>query len=131
MPEIGCFHRPFMSLRADWWASSPFATACLRCLSCALITSSAVLPWSGRSHGPPSSLHVMVFMSWPPFAALMPNLGAAWPSALIRSCSTYIDLVAEALLVAVAVAAVPVAVLPDRRGHRWLVLLEARRALSR
>src|SRR4051812_49493092 len=73
----------------------------------------------------------MVFMSWPPSAALMPNLGAAWPSALIRSCSTYIDLVTEALLVAVAVAAVPVAVLLDRRGDRRLVLLGARRALRR
>src|SRR3954453_8230555 len=73
----------------------------------------------------------MVFMSWPPSAALMPNLGAAWPSALIRSCSTYIDLVMQALLVAAAVAAVPVAVLLDRRVDRWLVLLEARRALGR
>jgi hypothetical protein len=37
----------------------------LRCRSCAFMTSSAVMPWSGRSHGPPNCLHVMVFVEEP------------------------------------------------------------------
>src|SRR6478752_10228010 len=63
MPLIGCFQRPFMSLRAGSWAVSPAATASLRCWSWALITSSAVSPLNALSHGPPICLHVIVFMS--------------------------------------------------------------------
>jgi len=62
IPEMGFFQRPFMSFKALSCASSPSATISFRCLSCALITSSAVFPWSVKSQGPPSCLHVIAFI---------------------------------------------------------------------
>src|ERR1700687_5757249 len=70
IPDLGCLHLPFISFKAPLCASSPPATDSLRCLSCALITSSAVFPWSANSHGPPNSLHVIVFMRLAPFHGL-------------------------------------------------------------
>ena len=43
-------------------AASPAATMSFRCWSWALITSSADSPWWAWSHGPPSCLHVIVFI---------------------------------------------------------------------
>ena len=65
IPEIGFFHRPFMSFNALSCVLSPCSTASLRCLSCAFMTSSAVFPLSLKSHGPPICLHVIVFISFP------------------------------------------------------------------
>src|SRR5436853_2803627 len=62
IPEMGCLHLPFIALRASSWVWSPPATTSFRCLSCAFMTSSAVIPLLGRSQGPPSSLHVIVFI---------------------------------------------------------------------
>jgi hypothetical protein len=62
IPAIGFFHRPFMLAKALSWVSSPLATISFRWRSCAFMTSSAELPWSGRSHGPPICSHVMVFI---------------------------------------------------------------------
>ena len=45
---------------------SPPATVSRRCRSCALMTSSAVVPWMAKSHGPPSCWHVIVFMGLVP-----------------------------------------------------------------
>src|SRR5487761_1679807 len=59
---MGCFHRPFMSCRAGWCWWSPPWTISRRCRSWALMTSSAVAPWWPRSQGPPSCLHVIVFI---------------------------------------------------------------------
>jgi hypothetical protein len=72
IPEMGFFHRPFISFKALWCASSPPATISFRWLSCAFITSSAVFPWSGRSHGPPKCLHVIVFISLDSFHGIRP-----------------------------------------------------------
>jgi hypothetical protein len=63
IPDMGCFHLPFISFKALWCVSSRPATISLKCLSCALMTSSAVSPWSARSHGPPNCLHVIAFMN--------------------------------------------------------------------
>jgi hypothetical protein len=63
IPAMGCFHLPFIAFKALLCVSSPPATISFRCLSCSFITSSAVLPWSKKSHGPPNCLHVIVFMS--------------------------------------------------------------------
>jgi hypothetical protein len=62
MPLMGFFHLPFIASRASRWVPSPPATASLKCLSCALITSSAVSPRNAASHGPPICLHVIVFV---------------------------------------------------------------------
>src|SRR4051794_17814081 len=61
-PAIGRFHLPFMSFRAGSCAPSPPSTISFKCLSWALITSSAVEPWSSKSHGPPSWRHVITFI---------------------------------------------------------------------
>src|ERR1700686_1969684 len=63
IPAMGFFHLPFIIFKALWCVSSPPATISFKCLSSALITSSAVLPWNGVSHGPPICLHVIVFTS--------------------------------------------------------------------
>ncbi|HEY4896109.1 MAG TPA: hypothetical protein VII01_08460, partial [Solirubrobacteraceae bacterium] len=44
IPERGCFHLPFISFNAPSCVASPFATASFRCMSCAFMTSSAVVP---------------------------------------------------------------------------------------
>jgi hypothetical protein len=62
IPEMGCFHRPFISFEAGWCSSSPPLAISLRWRSWAFMTSSAVAPWWAKSHGPPSCLHVIVFM---------------------------------------------------------------------
>jgi hypothetical protein len=67
IPEMGCFHLLFISFRASSCVASPLATTSFRCLSCAFMTSFAVFPWCGKSHGPPSCLHVIVFMILAPF----------------------------------------------------------------
>ena len=82
--RMGFFQRPFIALRALSCAWSPPATICFKCRSWALITSSAVLPDSEKSHGPPSCLHVMVFMDSVPFVVLV-----AGRSRLHRSCPSY------------------------------------------
>jgi zinc-finger of transposase IS204/IS1001/IS1096/IS1165 len=63
MPEIGRFQRSFITVSAGSWSVAPLATASLRWRSCALMTSLASSPWCAKSHGPPSCLHVMVFIS--------------------------------------------------------------------
>src|ERR1700733_7399958 len=63
IPATGCFHLPFISFRASLCASSPLETISFKCVSCAFMTSSAVSPCSSRSHGPPNSLHVIVFIT--------------------------------------------------------------------
>src|ERR1017187_9152945 len=62
MPDTGFFHRPCMLFGALVCVSSPLATISFRWLSSALMTSSAVFPWNGASHGPPICLHVIVFI---------------------------------------------------------------------
>ena len=62
IPDMGFFHLPCMLFRASLCVSSPLATISFKCLSCAFITSSAVFPWNGASHGPPICLHVIVFI---------------------------------------------------------------------
>jgi hypothetical protein len=62
IPDMGFFHLSFIIFKAILWVSSPPATISFRCLSSAFITSSAVLPWNGLSHGPPICLHVIVFI---------------------------------------------------------------------
>jgi len=47
--------------RALLCVSSPAATISIKWLSCAFMTSSAVFPRNGVSHGPPICLHVIVF----------------------------------------------------------------------
>src|SRR5665213_2676707 len=76
MPEMGCFHRPFISFRAGWCASSPPATTSFQWASCALMTSSAALPWCGYSQGPPNWLQVMVFieLTFPSSTRSLPGL---------------------------------------------------------
>src|SRR5450759_1501144 len=64
IPDTGFFHLPFMLSRAALCVSSPLATISCRCLSCAFITASALLPWNAASHGPPICSHVMVFISY-------------------------------------------------------------------
>src|ERR1039457_3365557 len=59
--DTGFFHRPCMLFRARVWVSSPLATISFKWLSSALMTSSAVFPWNGASHGPPICLQVIVF----------------------------------------------------------------------
>jgi hypothetical protein len=75
IPEMGCFHLPFISFKALSCVASPFATTSFRCLSCAFTTSSAVFPWCGNSHGPPNCLHVIVFTSRAPFIVCRRQLG--------------------------------------------------------
>src|SRR5260370_835000 len=67
IPDMGFLHRLFISFKALSCVASPFATVSLRCRSCALMTSSAVMPWSGKSHGPPNCLQVMVLIASLPF----------------------------------------------------------------
>ena len=62
IPDTGCFHLSCMLSRALLCVSSPPATISFRWLSCALITSSALLPRNEASHGPPICLHVIVFI---------------------------------------------------------------------
>lgn len=62
IPEMGFFHRPFISFRALWCVSSPPATISFRWRSCAFMTLSAVVPWCAKSQGPPICLHVIDFM---------------------------------------------------------------------
>ena len=62
IPDTGCFHLPFISFKAFLCASSPLETISFKCLSCAFMTSSAVSPCSGRSHGPPNCLQDIVFI---------------------------------------------------------------------
>src|ERR1035438_9816898 len=62
IPDTGCFHLSCMLFRASLCVSSPCATISFRWLSCAFITSSALFPWNGASHGPPICLHVIVFI---------------------------------------------------------------------
>jgi hypothetical protein len=78
IPAMGCFHLPFMSFKASLCVSSPFETTSFRCLSCAFMTSSAVAPWCGRSHGPPSCLHVIVFMGLAFFQRAWPSTRTSW-----------------------------------------------------
>jgi hypothetical protein len=61
-PETGFLHLPFISFKAGWCVSSPPATISFKCLSCSFMTSSAVFPWSGKSHGPPNWSHFIVFI---------------------------------------------------------------------
>jgi hypothetical protein len=61
IPDTGCLHLSCMLFRALLCDSSPFATISFKWLSCAFITSSAVFPQNGASHGPPICLHVIVF----------------------------------------------------------------------
>ena len=51
IPEMGCFHRPFISLEAGWCSSSPPFAISLRCRSWAFMTSSAVAPPDGQVAG--------------------------------------------------------------------------------
>jgi hypothetical protein len=73
IPDKGFFHLPCISLKALLCVSSPLATISFRWLSCAFITSFAVLPWKGKSHGPPNCLHVIVFMSLASFHSIRPS----------------------------------------------------------
>src|SRR3984893_18280714 len=75
IPDKGCFHLPFIAFKALLCVSSPPATISFRCLSCTFITSSGVLPWSGKSHGPPNCLHVIVFISLASFHSIRPSTG--------------------------------------------------------
>src|SRR5665647_1351828 len=69
IPETGCLHLSCMLFRALLCVSSPLATISFKWLSSALITSSAVFPWNGASHGPPICLHVIVFIPITSFSA--------------------------------------------------------------
>jgi hypothetical protein len=77
IPDKGFFHLPCISLKALLCVSSPLATISFRWLSCASITSFAVLPWKGKSHGPPNCLHVIVFMSLASFHTRLSGFQAA------------------------------------------------------
>jgi len=83
MPAMGCLHLPFMDFRALLCVSSPAATTSCRCLSCALMTSSAVSPWSGRSQAHPTGWHVIVLIS---FTFFHPLVGSTRTS--LRQCET-------------------------------------------
>ena len=88
MPEMGCLHLPFISFKALLCVSSPLETISFKCLSCALMTSSAVSPRRGRSHGPPNCLHVIVFIAVVSFrgSAMGPSsIGSSNASAWQRS----------------------------------------------
>jgi len=63
IPDMGFFHLSCMLFRALLCVSSPPATISFKWLSSAFITSSAVFPWNGTSHGPPICLQVIVFIS--------------------------------------------------------------------
>jgi hypothetical protein len=69
IPDMGRLHLPFISFKAPSCVVSPLATISFRCLSCAFMTSSAVFPWCGKSHGPPNCLQVIVFISLDSFVA--------------------------------------------------------------
>ena len=73
IPDKGCFHRPFISFNAFSCVSSPLVTVSFKWLSCAFMISSAVFPWSWRSHGPPNCLHVIVFISLASFHGTRPS----------------------------------------------------------
>lgn len=75
IPDKGFFHLPFIPFKALLCVSSPPATISFKCLSCAFITSSAAFPWSGKSHGPPNCLHVIVFISLASFHSIRPSVG--------------------------------------------------------
>src|ERR1017187_3326956 len=75
IPAMGFFHLPFISFKALSCDSSPPATISFKWLSCPFITSSAVLPWSAKSHGPPNCLHVIVFISLASFHSVPRQLG--------------------------------------------------------
>jgi hypothetical protein len=77
IPDKGFFHLPCISLKALLCASSPPATISFRWLSCAFITSLAVFPCSGKSHGPPNCLHVVVFISLASFHSNRPSSGTS------------------------------------------------------
>jgi hypothetical protein len=64
IPEMGFLHLAFIAFKALSCVPSPPATASFRWRSWALITSSAVFPLSGKSHGPPTCLHVIVLISF-------------------------------------------------------------------
>src|SRR3989442_3812605 len=83
MPERGRFHRPFICFKAGSCVWSPLATVSFRCLSCALITASAVGPRCTKSHGPPNCLHVIVFIEV--------DGTEGERGALLRSCSRACD----------------------------------------
>ena len=51
IPEMGCFHRPFISFAAGRCSSSPPFAISLRWRSWAVMTSSAVAPRWAKSHG--------------------------------------------------------------------------------
>ena len=62
---LGRRQRPHSVPGFPGWLASPARTASRRCLSRALMTSSALSPRCGASHGPPSWRQVAVFMSSP------------------------------------------------------------------
>ena len=70
IPDMGFFHLSCMLFRVLLCVSSPLATISFKCLSSAFITSSAVFPWNGASHGPPICLHVIVFISLTSFHSI-------------------------------------------------------------
>src|SRR6266851_5548389 len=89
IPDMGFFHRPFIIFKALWCVSSPFATTSFRCLSSAFMTSSAVFPWNGASHGPPICLHVIVFMSLTSFHGVTwgsDHSGGLWSVSAMTDC---------------------------------------------
>jgi hypothetical protein len=59
-----------MLFRALLCVSSPLATISFKWRSSAFITSSALFPWNGASHGPPICLHVIVFISITSFGSV-------------------------------------------------------------
>jgi hypothetical protein len=73
IPDKGFFHLPCISVKAPLCVSSPLTTISFRWLSCAFMTSLAVLPWSVKSHGPPNCLHVMVFIGLASFRSMRPS----------------------------------------------------------
>src|SRR5580700_8527671 len=73
IPLMGFLQRPFISFKARSCVVSPFSTMSFRWRSCALMTSSAVMPWCARSHGPPNCWHVMVFMRLVSFRCVGPS----------------------------------------------------------
>src|SRR5229473_5665034 len=76
IPAMGFFHLSFIIFKALLCVSSPLATTSFKWRSSAFITSSAVFPWNGASHGPPICLHVIVFISLTSFHSVTyhPNL---------------------------------------------------------
>jgi hypothetical protein len=84
IPEMGFFHLPFISFKALSCVSSPLATMSFRWLSCPFMTSSAVFPWSGKSHGPPNCLHVIVFISPASFLIIRPSTRTSCSLCLYR-----------------------------------------------